>query len=65
MKSELEFFTLCPNITEIKIQGDILNGNADLTAYVIPTETGFDKIDDTIVVSSTMTRYFQPEEYQE
>ena len=66
MTEEIAWPSICPNIQDIKIQGSFLyTSKANFRVKVTPTEAGevAGAIENTIIFVTTMTRYFNPDEY--
>ena len=60
-------FMLCPNTKQIDIEGNEYFGSSYFSVYVEPTEHGakLDVLNNTIIFTGAMTRYFEPEEYND
>ena len=61
---------LCPDTKEIVIEGNLFllsNGTSTFSALISQTDIGKTSVNllDTIIQSQVMTRYFNPEEYNE
>ena len=71
MKEEFEVGIQCPNTTHIDIEGSLLDGTANFKVDVSPTQYAYDQgqmnenITANIVLSTVVTRYYEPEEYEQ
>ena len=68
MKDEIVLPSLCPDITSFQLEGDSLRGSQSFNVEVIPvnSSTAADApINNTIIISSAISRYFEPDEYLE
>ena len=57
-------FTLCPNITEFKVQGELLFGKSYLSLKVTRTELAATSANFAVVYLTEISRVFEPEFYQ-
>ena len=66
MKDEIVFPSLCPNTTSITLEGNSISGFANFELNLVPfnlSSTGV--VDNSMVISSVISRYFEAEEYVE
>ena len=64
MKDEIVFPSLCPNTTSITLEGNSISGAAFFELNLVPIDlTSGNFVDNTMVISSVISRYFEADEW--
>ena len=66
MKEKIVFPSLCPNTTSIALNGNSKSGIANFELNLVPIDrTPSGVVDNSMVISSVVSRYFDADEYVE
>ena len=64
MKNELAATEyLCPDVKSIELQGNFVGGTYQFGLSIWPTNQGEMKLDNTMIVTKTLSRFFQAGDY--